>query len=48
VDVHDQSGAVMTEKVGQGVIRADTGEDTEPKADAVIARILKENGGAVR
>jgi len=48
VDVHDQSGAVMTEKVGQGVTRADTGEDTGPKADAIIARILKENGGAVR
>ena len=48
VDVRDQSGPLVTNRVGQGVIRADTGEDTGPKADAIIARILKENSGATR
>lgn len=48
VDVRDQSGPLMTSKVGQGVTRADTGEDTGPEADALIARIVRENGGAVR
>ena len=28
--------------------RADTGEDSGPVADAMIARILKENGGVAR
>jgi membrane fusion protein (multidrug efflux system) len=48
VDVRDQSGSLMTTKVGQGTIRADTGEDTAAAADAIIARIVKDNGGAVR
>jgi len=43
-DVHDQSGALITTKVGPGVTRANTGEDSGPIADALIARILKENG----
>ena len=34
--------------VGPGTTRADTGEDTGPVADAMIARILSENGGAAR
>jgi membrane fusion protein (multidrug efflux system) len=48
VDVRDQSGPLMTAKVGQGETRADTGEDTAAAADAIIARILKDNSGAVR
>jgi membrane fusion protein (multidrug efflux system) len=48
VDVRDRSGPLMTSKVGQGVTRADTGEDTGPEADALIARIVRENSGAVR
>ena len=48
VDVRDQSGSLMTSKLGQGVTRANTGEDTGPEADAIIARIVKENSGAVR
>jgi membrane fusion protein (multidrug efflux system) len=43
-DVHDQSGALITTKVGPGITRANTGEDSGPIADALIARILKENG----
>ena len=43
-DVHDQSGALITTKVGPGTTRANTGEDSGPIADALIARILKENG----
>jgi membrane fusion protein, multidrug efflux system len=43
-DVHDQTGALITTKVGPGVTRANTGEDSGPIADALIARILKENG----
>jgi membrane fusion protein (multidrug efflux system) len=43
-DVHDQSGALITTKVGPGITRANTGEDSGPVADALIARILKENG----
>jgi len=43
-DVHDQSGALITTKVGPGITRANTGEDSGPIADALIARILRENG----
>jgi membrane fusion protein (multidrug efflux system) len=43
-DVHDQTGALITTKVGPGITRANTGEDSGPIADALIARILKENG----
>jgi len=48
VDVRDQSGSLVTTKVGPGVIRADTGEDTDAAASALIARIVKDNSGAVR
>ena len=47
-DVRDQSGPLVTSRVGPGTTRADTGEDSGPAADAMIARILKENGGALR
>jgi len=43
-DVHDQSGALITTKVGPGTTRANTGEDSGPVADALVARIVKENG----
>ena len=48
VDVRDQSGSLITSRVGPGTTRANTGEDSGPMADAMIARILKENGGAAR
>ena len=48
VDVRDQSGPLVTAQVGAGTTRANTGEDSGPMADAMIARILKENGGALR
>jgi membrane fusion protein (multidrug efflux system) len=47
-DVRDQSGPVITQTVGPGTTRADTGEDSGPVADAMIARILKENGANAR
>jgi membrane fusion protein (multidrug efflux system) len=47
-DVRDQSGPVVTQTVGPGITRADTGEDSGPAADAMIARILSENGAHVR
>jgi membrane fusion protein (multidrug efflux system) len=47
-DVRDQSGPLVTSRIGAGTTRADTGEDSGPVADAMIARILKENGGARR
>ena len=47
-DVRDSSGPLVTARVGAGTTRADTGEDSAPAADAMIARILKENGGALR
>jgi len=48
VDVRDQSGSVVTESVGPGTTRANTGEDSGPAADAMIARILSENGAHAR
>jgi membrane fusion protein (multidrug efflux system) len=47
-DVRDQSGPVITQTVGPGTTRANTGEDSGPVADAMIARILKENGADAR
>jgi membrane fusion protein (multidrug efflux system) len=47
-DVRDQSGPLVTHKVGAGTTIANTGEDSGPVADAMIARILKQNGGAAR
>ena len=43
-DVADQSGGLLTTKVGAGTTIANTGEDSGPAADAMIARILKANG----
>jgi len=48
VDVRDQSGPVVTQTVGPGVTRANTGEDSGPVADEMIARILSENGAHAR
>ena len=48
VDVRDQSGPVVTQSVGPGTTRANTGEDSGPVADAMIARILSENGAHAR
>jgi membrane fusion protein (multidrug efflux system) len=45
-DMRDQSGPLVTTKVGNGTTVANTGEDSGPVADAMIARILRENGGA--
>ena len=47
-DVREQSGALVTMRVGAGTTRANTGEDSGPVADAMIARILEQNGGASR
>jgi len=44
-DVRDQSGTLITNSVG-GTTRANTGEDSGPAADAMIKRILRENGAA--
>jgi len=47
-DVRDQSGVLITTSVGPGTTRANTGEDSGPVADAMIARILSENGAHAR
>ena len=47
-DVRDKSGPMITTSVGPGVTRADTGEDSGPVADQLIANILRENGANVR
>jgi len=47
-DVRDQSGESVTISVGPGITRANTGEDSGPVADALIARILSENGAHAR
>jgi membrane fusion protein (multidrug efflux system) len=47
-DVRDQSGPLVTSRIGAGTTRANTGEESGPVADAMIARILRENGGAPR
>ena len=45
VDVRDsQSGSMVTSRVGAGTTIANTGEDSGPAADAMIARILRQNG----
>jgi membrane fusion protein (multidrug efflux system) len=48
VDVRDQSGPLMTTTLVHGSSRADIGEDSSVAADALIARIVKENSGATR
>jgi membrane fusion protein (multidrug efflux system) len=45
-DVSDQSGSLITTSVGAGKTVANTGEDSAPMADAMIANILRQNGGA--
>ena len=44
VSIKDTSGPQMTERVGQGSTSADLGDDANAKADAIIAKILAENG----
>jgi membrane fusion protein (multidrug efflux system) len=48
VDVRDESGPLVTTSVGPGVTRADTGEESGPVADRLIAAILRENGADIR
>ncbi len=48
VDVRDQLGPLMTTTLVHGSSRADIGEDSSVAADALIARIVKENSGATR
>jgi membrane fusion protein (multidrug efflux system) len=48
VDIRNTSGALVTSRVGAGTTDADTGEDTSKSADALIARILAENGAGSR
>ena len=45
-DMRDQSGPLVTTRVGGGITRANTGEDSGPVADAMIAKVLRQNGGA--
>ena len=44
VDINDTSGPLVTSGVGTGTMTADTGEDTRTSSDALIAKILAENG----
>lgn len=44
VSIKDASGPLVTSRVTLAQSRADLGEDTNARADAVIARILAENG----
>ena len=44
VSVKDTSGPQVTARVGAGSTTADLGDDANAKADAIIARILAENG----
>ncbi len=45
VDVRDTSGSLITSKVGPGSTTGDTGADNSAATEALIARILRENGG---
>jgi membrane fusion protein (multidrug efflux system) len=44
VSIRDTSGPQVTSRIGAGSTRADLGDDANAKADAIIARILRENG----
>jgi membrane fusion protein, multidrug efflux system len=44
VSIRDTSGPQVTSRIGTGSTRADLGDDANAKADAIIARILTENG----
>jgi membrane fusion protein (multidrug efflux system) len=46
VDVHDQSGPRVAGAPVMGVMRGETGADTSAQVDAMVARILAENGVA--
>jgi len=48
VDVHDQSGPRIANTPVTGVMRGETGEDTTIRVDAMVARILRENGVPTR
>jgi membrane fusion protein (multidrug efflux system) len=47
VDVHDQNGPRVAATAPAGVMRAETGEDTSARVDALVAKILAENGVTV-
>jgi membrane fusion protein (multidrug efflux system) len=44
VDVHDQSGSRFANTPVTGVMRGETGQDVDARVDAMVARILRENG----
>jgi membrane fusion protein (multidrug efflux system) len=44
VDVHDQSGPLVATASATTVMRGNTGDDTKAATDALIAKILSENG----
>ncbi|HVW73883.1 MAG TPA: HlyD family efflux transporter periplasmic adaptor subunit [Rhizomicrobium sp.] len=44
VDVTDQSGPRVAGAAVSGVMRGDTGEDVGPEVDALVAKILADNG----
>ena len=44
VSIKDTSGPLVTSRIALAQSRADLGEDTNARADAIIARILAENG----
>ena len=44
ISIKDTSGPLVTSKVGNAGTRADMGDDSKGRADAIIARILAENG----
>jgi membrane fusion protein (multidrug efflux system) len=48
VDVRDQSGPRIASAPVSRVMRGDTGEDIGPEVDALVARILAENGARAR
>jgi membrane fusion protein (multidrug efflux system) len=48
VDVHDQSGPRVASTPVTGVMRGETGEDASARVDAMVARILRENGVPAR
>jgi len=44
VDVRDTSGPQVTDQMAGGTMTADTGADTTASSDAIIAKILADNG----
>jgi len=45
-DVRDSSGPTMTDKIAAGQMTAEAGDGDRAMVDALIARIVRENGGA--